>query len=1126
MILKNKINIFSQLKPGDHVCSFYGAEQEHADLTVQFLQQALESADNILYLGDLLNRDSLRTYCSQKGVSIEEHLASEKLIILNSDQSFRKNGSFDPDQFLSSFKAQAETLLARGITNVWISGETSWLNREITESYKFTVFESKLNNFLQKHSCTVLCQYKINAVNPDLLIHALHTHPLVIIGDSVYPNIYYMPPDKFFSSNKYSESLNYLLNSIMYNKKSADLLVEKSEESKSLFSNIAIPLFRTDIKTGRIINCNESLAAFLNFKDPDELIQKKLRLADYYDEHIRAVLLEHMHKNNGKISNCEIPITKPDGTIGFVQVTGRIYPEKGYLEGSFIDITDLKLSELRNKTILKSAMDGFYIFDHTGTIIEANDAFCRMTDFSQENICGMNIHNFDLKMPENNILKLCGIIKKTGSVHFETRYRKKGGTYIDAEITINHVHINKDLFFSFVRDITARIQNEKKLLLRKRKLEERIKELQCLFNIADLVEKYGSDIESILEHVVQTIPQAMQYPGITGARLITNDTEYTSANFVKTAHIMVSYIHIFGRRSGMLEICLQLQKEHDIQKSFLKEERRLLDHIAQRIGRIIERVQTEKELKKYRHQLEEIVQKRTEKLKNEIIERKKTEEALTKSEQMYRAVVEDQTEFINRTSPEGRLTFVNKSLCKYVNMSPEQLIGEDYIQMLPKDARLIVKDCLNSLTVKKPVKTIEHRHITKNGKEHWLEWTNRKLFDSRGNTIEFQSVGRDVTERKLSEDALLKEKKMIREYLDVANAIFVVINRDQKISLINKKGAEMLGYSSYKDLVGKNWFNTCIPKKDRKRVKHVFTSLISPHTKPSDLSAFEYFENTILTKTGGERIIAWHNTILTDEHGRIKSTLSSGQDITDKILLEKEKEKYRSQLFLSDKMSSIASLASGIAHELNQVYNEITRQIEFCQTTHDKLKQRNALNAIFDNCTLVSKITKNLLKFTDHKNTSKEKCDIAQLIDPILSLTETHLKKHNIIVKRKYKGPLHAKLNKQKIQQVLLNIIFNARDAMIPDGGTLTISSTIKNNLVTVQIQDTGKGIPQQIMKQICDPFFTTKSISNENKAHNIGLGLSIAYGIISNHNGNIHIESKLGAGTTVTISLPRNIQK
>jgi len=148
-------------------------------------------------------------------------------------------------------------------------------------------------------------------------------------------------------------------------------------------------------------------------------------------------------------------------------------------------------------------------------------------------------------------------------------------------------------------------------------------------------------------------------------------------------------------------------------------------------------------------------------------------------------------------------------------------------------------------------------------------------------------TSQDVTQHKKAEKALKKERDKSQKYLDIVGCMIVVINTNQKVSLINKRGIEILGYKR-EEVVGKNWFDSFLPKEVREEVRMFFKKLMIGEIKP-----VESFENPVLTKSGKKKIIAWNNTILKDEQGKIIGTLSSGKDVTEQ---RKAEEKLKSSL--------------------------------------------------------------------------------------------------------------------------------------------------------------------------------------------------------------------------------------
>jgi len=161
--------------------------------------------------------------------------------------------------------------------------------------------------------------------------------------------------------------------------------------------------------------------------------------------------------------------------------------------------------------------------------------------------------------------------------------------------------------------------------------------------------------------------------------------------------------------------------------------------------------------------------------------------------------------------------------------------------------------------------------------------------DSAG---EIHLLAKDNSELRQTEELLQKERNQAQQYLDIAGVIILTLNTNEQVTMVNKKGCEILGYP-VQEIVGKNWIEVFLPERDRARIRKVFTKFIA-----GDIESLTYSENPVLTASGEERIIAWHNTVLRDEFGNATGTLSSGQDITDHKRIEKalwESERKRAE---------------------------------------------------------------------------------------------------------------------------------------------------------------------------------------------------------------------------------------
>jgi len=258
-----------------------------------------------------------------------------------------------------------------------------------------------------------------------------------------------------------------------------------------------------------------------------------------------------------------------------------------------------------------------------------------------------------------------------------------------------------------------------------------------------------------------------------------------------------------------------------------------------------------------------------------------------------------------------------------------------------------------------------------------------------------------------------------------------------------------------------------------------------------------------------------------DARGKVINAVVQHEDITERKKAEEERERFRAQLVHSAKMAGVGTLASGIAHEFNNLLQIMRGHAEFARKTGKGKDIEEALNIFLDISDKATKIIRDLLTFSRQGSSEKELCDITDPIESVLALTENQLKMNNIRIVRKYKKTPMIEIDKGEIQQVFLDMIINARDAMLPKGGKLEIRVKQNNENVVVSFSDTGKGIEEQNLGRVFEPFFTTKGPLGGGTIPGTGLGLYVSYGIIQRHKGSIEVKSRLGKGTTFTIKLP-----
>jgi two-component system NtrC family sensor kinase len=267
----------------------------------------------------------------------------------------------------------------------------------------------------------------------------------------------------------------------------------------------------------------------------------------------------------------------------------------------------------------------------------------------------------------------------------------------------------------------------------------------------------------------------------------------------------------------------------------------------------------------------------------------------------------------------------------------------------------------------------------------------------------------------------------------------------------------------------------------------------------------------------------------TDEDQYLLSTLADYAAISienatlyDELRKNMEHLKLSQQeLIQSSKLAAVGTLAAGVAHEFNNLLAAISGHTELGLVSNDMQEIKRALEVVMDSVDRAKKITSNLLTFARRRETRMEVTDITQAVENPLQLLERDLEKSNVDVVRKFyeTPPVHCDVN--QLSQVCLNLITNARDAMLQDGGTLTVEVRQDGDEVVLAFADTGSGIPDYVMENLFQPFVTTKGPLGGGEMTGSGLGLSVSYGIVKNHGGTIDVDTQPGRGSTFTIRLP-----
>jgi signal transduction histidine kinase/DNA-binding response OmpR family regulator len=234
-----------------------------------------------------------------------------------------------------------------------------------------------------------------------------------------------------------------------------------------------------------------------------------------------------------------------------------------------------------------------------------------------------------------------------------------------------------------------------------------------------------------------------------------------------------------------------------------------------------------------------------------------------------------------------------------------------------------------------------------------------------------------------------------------------------------------------------------------------------------------------------------------------------------------ELKRSQQELIQSSKLAAVGTLAAGVAHEFNNLLAAISGHAQLGLASEDTRDIKESLKVVVDSVDRAKRITANLLTFASRQEPRMTMADVVEAVQNPLQLMERELEKSNIRLVRKFSKVRPTLCDSGQISQVCLNLLTNARDAMLPGGGILTVEVKEEGDDILIVFSDTGCGIPDQVMDKLFEPFVTTKGPLGGGQTAGTGLGLSVSYGIVKNHGGAIEVDTQTGKGSTFTVRLP-----
>jgi PAS domain S-box-containing protein len=521
-----------------------------------------------------------------------------------------------------------------------------------------------------------------------------------------------------------------------------------------------------------------------------------------------------------------------------------------------------------------------------------------------------------------------------------------------------------------------------------------------------------------------------------------------------------------------------------------------------------------------------------------------TRNTLERERNVLRSLIDSFPDKIFVRDPGRHYLVVNKAMAEWVGAeSPGEMLGRTPDDYYPESvARDGAREDLELLASGKPVLNREWTLDRGGGDLHHLVTTKVPLVDPDGRCWGIVGMDRDVTEQRRAREKLQQAEQQLQELMDNSPAVIYLKDREGRYRMVNRGFEELFGLGR-EDVLG------------RRDDEFIADGEAAAEFRAQDERVLDTGEpmqvDQRLFVDGEPR---WYVTVrfpLRDVRSHIHAVAGISTDITDRKLAEdamrklnedlrranEDLQRAHEQLIQAEKMESIGRLASGVAHEVKNPLAMISMGLELLarRIPEEDRTGREALERMKRGIERAKRIVKGLVDFSSARQLSLESCNVNRVVTDSIALVEYQLRKAGIeLVDELAEGLPEVEMDATKIEQVLLNLMINAMQAM-ERGGSLTVRTYLTvlsgakrdegvrtrghlragDQVIRIEIDDTGPGIPPEIESKIFDPFFTTKPTGV-----GTGLGLSVSSKIIGLHHGTLELRNREGGGTRARITL------
>jgi two-component system, cell cycle sensor histidine kinase and response regulator CckA len=494
----------------------------------------------------------------------------------------------------------------------------------------------------------------------------------------------------------------------------------------------------------------------------------------------------------------------------------------------------------------------------------------------------------------------------------------------------------------------------------------------------------------------------------------------------------------------------------------------------------------------------------------QVLRRGQLERRLIESEELHRITLESVSDTVLITDERGDFVYVCPNVDHIFSYNVEEA------KQLGNVRALLGRDLCTGEELDRAgeITNVEIESKDKLGNQHILLANVKRVAIAGGTRL---YTCRDVTDRRQAEEELKREREYSAQIIDAAPVMIRVLDRDGITRFVNPAVTRVTGYEP-EELLGANWWELLYPGEEYAQVERILPQIMSGEVHTYQL--------TLTTKEGEKRTIAWTSVCRFDEQGEIASVIGIGNDVTERNRLEEH-------LHQSQRLESIGRMVGGIAHDFNNLLTVVLGNGEFALDqvgSADPVAE--PLRDIVEAANRAAALTNQLLAFGRRQVLSPRAIHVNELIESVHRFMRRVIGEDVDLVLRLDPEVFPIYADPVQMEQILLNLVLNARDAM-PEGGRLTIQTrnveldesytSLHDGLnpggyVQIAVADTGTGMTPEVRERLFEPFFTTKPTGKGS-----GMGLATVFGIVKQSEGHIAVYSEPGHGSTFKVYLPQS---